>query len=210
MRAGTLSVLDAPPTRSNLNGIVGGGQVGYNWQMQDWVVRSWKPISRAPTSGAALLCILAAGLTASAYWLPCLFTLNQKIDWFGTVRGRIGILATPKVLLYATGGLAYGEVNSSETIATPVPSAFSACETNVRLDGRCRHRRRDQRELDRKLEYLYVGPRTRCRGSLHGCRVDRHHADYNSRIIDNMLRVGVNYKFGGPVVASTEFFLSET
>src|SRR5258708_27454742 len=43
--------------------------------------------------------------------------LNQKIDWFGTFRGRVGVLVDPKVLLYATGGLAYGEVKSSETIA---------------------------------------------------------------------------------------------
>ena len=50
-------------------------------------------------------------------------TLNQKIDWFGTVRGRIGYLVDPKVLLYATGGLAYGEVDSSATIGL-VPTGF--------------------------------------------------------------------------------------
>jgi outer membrane immunogenic protein len=43
-------------------------------------------------------------------------SLAQKIDRFGTVRGRAGVLVSPKVLLYATGGLAYGEGKSSETI----------------------------------------------------------------------------------------------
>jgi outer membrane immunogenic protein len=32
--------------------------------------------------------------------------MDQKIEWFGTVRARAGFLAAPTVLLYATGGLA--------------------------------------------------------------------------------------------------------
>jgi outer membrane immunogenic protein len=34
-------------------------------------------------------------------------TTNSKLDWFGTVRGRIG-LAWDRLLIYATGGYAYG------------------------------------------------------------------------------------------------------
>jgi outer membrane immunogenic protein len=30
---------------------------------------------------------------------------------------------------------------------------------------------------------------------------------FNTHFTDNILRVGVNYRFGGPVVASTEFLL---
>jgi outer membrane immunogenic protein len=39
---------------------------------------------------------------------------EHKIDWFGTVRGRVGYAMGP-VLVYATGGLAYGEVNATVT-----------------------------------------------------------------------------------------------
>jgi len=39
---------------------------------------------------------------------------EHKIDWFGTVRGRFGYTMGP-VLVYATGGLAYGEVNPTVT-----------------------------------------------------------------------------------------------
>jgi outer membrane immunogenic protein len=45
--------------------------------------------------------------------------MHAAIDWFGTVRGRVGVLATPTALLYVTGGLAYGGVNSSGTITDP-------------------------------------------------------------------------------------------
>jgi len=41
---------------------------------------------------------------------------EHKIDWFGTVRGRFGYPMGP-VLFYATGGLAYGEVNRNGNVA---------------------------------------------------------------------------------------------
>ena len=48
------------------------------------------------------LAAFPAGVTGTS------LTVDQHLEWFGTVRGRAGILATPKVLLYATGGFAYG------------------------------------------------------------------------------------------------------
>ena len=50
-------------------------------------------------------------------------TVDQKLQWFGTVRGRVGILATPKVLLYGTGGVALGEINSTGTMSSFQPVA---------------------------------------------------------------------------------------
>jgi outer membrane immunogenic protein len=37
-------------------------------------------------------------------------SVNAGVDWMGTVRGRLGYLFTPTMLLYATGGLTYGGV----------------------------------------------------------------------------------------------------
>src|SRR5262249_2885368 len=42
------------------------------------------------------------------------FTLEQRLDFFATARGRIGFVNAP-VLFYGTGGLAFGRVN--ETVA---------------------------------------------------------------------------------------------
>jgi hypothetical protein len=44
-------------------------------------------------------------------------TASRSLDYIGTVRGRLGFEATPVLSLYATGGLAYGGVKSSTTIA---------------------------------------------------------------------------------------------
>ena len=37
-------------------------------------------------------------------------SLTEKLRWFGTVRGRLGWTVTPETMIYATGGLAYGEI----------------------------------------------------------------------------------------------------
>jgi outer membrane immunogenic protein len=130
-------------------------------------------------------------------------TLTQKIDWFGTVRGRIGVLATPRVLLYATGGLAYGEVNSSESIGI-VPSVFSTSSTNVGYTIGAGIEGAIGGNWTAKLEYLYVdlgrvsGSFATPTAALGGGTIT---SNYSSRVTDNVLRAGVNYKFGGPVVA---------
>jgi outer membrane immunogenic protein len=133
-------------------------------------------------------------------------TLEQKIEWFGTVRGHIGILATPKVLFYATGGLAYGEVASNGTVATTtgVSSAFSATDTKAGYVVGAGVEGVIGGNWTAKFEYLYVDL-GRVSGSFAtiipasggGTLV----SGYSSRATDNVLRVGVNYKFGGPVLA---------
>jgi outer membrane immunogenic protein len=64
--------------------------------------------------------------------------LDQSLEWFGTVRGRAGVLVTPQVLLYGTGGLAYGSIKSTGALAgfTPgvlrsLPSARTAIRASA-------------------------------------------------------------------------------
>lgn len=54
------------------------------------------------------------------------FQATEKVDWAGTVRGRLGWLATENFLLYGTGGLAYGRVARSATLVTQPPASGSA------------------------------------------------------------------------------------
>jgi outer membrane immunogenic protein len=44
-------------------------------------------------------------------------SVTKELDYFGTVRGRLGWLATPSFLIYGTGGLAYGGVKASTNIS---------------------------------------------------------------------------------------------
>ncbi|MFX7879228.1 hypothetical protein ABTK13_23440, partial [Acinetobacter baumannii] len=51
---------------------------------------------------------------------PTATGVTKSIGWFGTVRGRVGFLIDPQWLIYATGGLAYGETKLGfNTIDSP-------------------------------------------------------------------------------------------
>ena len=56
---------------------------------------------------------------------------SSNVDWYGTVRGRLG-WATGPVLLYGTGGLAYGKVNlnSNFNVTAVDPSFFLNSQTS--------------------------------------------------------------------------------
>ena len=43
-------------------------------------------------------------------------TSSQQVDWFGTLRGRFGFALTGDLILFATGGLAYGETKAASSI----------------------------------------------------------------------------------------------
>jgi outer membrane immunogenic protein len=43
------------------------------------------------------------------------------VQWFGTVRARIGYLATNSLLIYGTGGFAYGKIAESARYYNPGP-----------------------------------------------------------------------------------------
>ncbi len=102
----------------NNGGFIGGGQVGYNYQFyNNFVVGLEADIQGIAGSSSTATASTGAGVPG--------FPLNavagavatsKTLDYLGTVRGRIGYLVTPTLLVYATGGLAYGGVNSSTSI----------------------------------------------------------------------------------------------
>jgi outer membrane immunogenic protein len=214
---GAGTVLFTSADKTNLNGVVGGGQIGYNWQMQNWLWGLEADIQGTDEKGSrAFTCPIGTCTPSTLFGVIAVFVapgpavplaLNQKIDWFGTVRGRVGILVDPKVLLYATGGLAYGEVKSSETIGAF--TGFSSTNTKAGYTVGAGIEGAIGGNWTAKLEYLYVDL-GRMSGSFattipaFGAGIVASGtltSGYSSRITDNVLRVGLNYRFGGPVVA---------
>jgi outer membrane immunogenic protein len=85
------------------SGWVAGGHFGYNWQYYGAVVAGLEAdIDAADISDSQTV----SGGGASA-------TLVSKVDMLATARARLGYLVTPWLLLYGTGGAAWGhaEVN---------------------------------------------------------------------------------------------------
>jgi outer membrane immunogenic protein len=124
-------------------GFVGGGQIGYNHRWSPaFVVGVEADIQGAAIHGAggyvgaAQFGPDASGLTNTAYGAGIVTT---EVDWIGTIRGRLGFLATPSVLVYGTGGLAFGEVRAkvahSLGFADSAPTIFPTLAGQGRYSG---------------------------------------------------------------------------
>lgn len=98
------SVLTAPFTALGFGGV----QVGYNWQLPDrWIVGLETDISastHSETNGQLVVPGLGGGVNN--------INVVRGFDWFGTMRARAGYLYSPAMLVYATGGVAYGHMRN--------------------------------------------------------------------------------------------------
>jgi len=125
-------------------------------------------------------------------------TTDHKLQWFGTTRPRLGFLATPNLLLYGTAGVAYGQTKDNYTVNTVgVGTAATASINDVRagwtagggIEGAFGG------GWSAKVEYLYIDL-----GKLEQTVTvppAALTATFNSRLTDNIVRVGLNYKWGG-------------
>ncbi|TWB94698.1 outer membrane immunogenic protein [Bradyrhizobium macuxiense] len=105
------NIVRVPVSNSNQAGVTAGGLVGYNYQIDRVVLgveADLNYVDLKSTRNGSTIAALPGGVTGS-------FNLQNtsKVDWFGTVRGRIGFVPTERLLIYATGGLAYGEVKTN-------------------------------------------------------------------------------------------------
>jgi outer membrane immunogenic protein len=74
----------------------------------------------------------AATAQGSGGFAPEETSVDQRIKWLGTVRARLGVLPIDRLLLYVTGGLAYGRAERTATIAFPIiPQTFSGSENTT-------------------------------------------------------------------------------
>lgn len=177
--------------RFNLSplGLIGGGQIGMNWQAApNWVLGIEADFQG---SGQTDSTSCFSGCTTNQ------LTAKQKLDWFGTVRGRLGWTNGP-ALFYGTGGFAYGRVTTDVDNTGPFTSTTPAHVTHLQsgwtagggveavLAG----------NWTGKIEYLYLDL-----GKLSGVAPGPDTVLFSSRVHDHIFRLGVNYKFGDPIHA---------
>jgi outer membrane immunogenic protein len=180
-----------------------GGQIGFNYQFSNIVIGLEADLSWTGVDGSATV----APLTLGGAVVPGSFhTTSYDMNWFGTVRGRLGFAAN-NLLLYVTGGLAFGDIDASTVTTSAVPGigvvtwAGSASDTQVgwTIGGGLEWGLGSNWSV--KGEYLYY--------DLGDVTVTGVAAGLIPTIVTNVdntghiLRLGLNYRFGGaaPVVA---------
>jgi outer membrane immunogenic protein len=114
------------------SGFVGGGQVGYNWQAGRLVLGLETDFQgtniKSSTNVAGPFEIIGFGPSGPG----ASFVASEKLSWLGTLRGRFGV-AFDRVMIYAVGGFAYGEVSVSQ--AHNFPLIQYASNTSRMLNG---------------------------------------------------------------------------
>jgi len=97
------------------SGFIGGGQIGYNWQWNKWLVLGVETdFQGSDIEGSRRRSPFLDNFGDIALEDPNVFLeAHERMQWFGTARGRIGISPWCRWLFYATGGLAYGNVDYS-------------------------------------------------------------------------------------------------
>ena len=105
-------------------GFILGGEADFNWTHLSGVTPPFALVSGG-----------ADCASAQASTQICVGPVTSSVRWYGTVRGTVGLTAD-RLLLYATGGLAYGEVESSVAgtlrVATVNLPPFSVDDSAVR------------------------------------------------------------------------------
>jgi outer membrane immunogenic protein len=187
-----------------IDGVIGGVQTGYNYQFGGWV---WGWETDFQGSGQKGGSTLTGTLLTGVGPLPASIVTDHKLEWFGTARSRLGFLWSPNVLVYGTAGIAYGQVKDSATLnvgAAPVTAAAIATFKDVKagyavgagVEGALGG------GWSAKLEYLYIDlgkTELTSAAAVNVAGVGTVIAANTSRTFrttDNIVRVGLNYKWG--------------
>jgi outer membrane immunogenic protein len=147
-----------------LSGVIGGGQVGFNYQLAPMFV-----VGVETDFQGTSLSNQDAGL----------FTLRRRLDWVGTVRGRAGVaLLDQRLFVYGTGGFAYGEVRQEFL------GEFKETKTGWTAGGGAEYALAFLPNVSAKVEYLYTDLRTNNGGFVFG---------NSGRLKFHTVRAGLNY-----------------
>ncbi|MFZ2136742.1 MAG: outer membrane beta-barrel protein, partial [Xanthobacteraceae bacterium] len=220
--AGTGTPLLATGSSSKFNGVLGGAQTGYNWQAGYWLLGLEVDIQhtnqRATTSYVCPGTRCDSGI--AGFDAPASLVHTQEFDWFGTLRARVGVTATPDALLYATGGLALAGISHVGTISgaslTPVVDENGAPALDANTNPITTRGSNTAGLFDQTTKLGWaagVGVETHLIGNLSG-KIEYLHMNFatdsvstgnpnnatplalglHSRITDDIVRVGLNYR----------------
>jgi outer membrane immunogenic protein len=182
---GGLPVLSLSDTMS---GVIGGVQAGANWQtgnavfgIEGDIQGTSQSVSNTITTTDVIGAIAFPGAAVTA-------VNNDKITSFGTLRGRLGI-ASGRALYYVTGGGAFWTWSSNLTVTGLGSASFSSFQPGGAIGGGVEFAINPDWTV--KAEYLYLQSTTISNAPFAG----RPDVLVNTRIRDNVFRVGINYMF---------------
>ena len=192
---------------TNNSGVIGGAHVGYNLQLSQFVVGLEGDVDGSSLSKTVYGDPLIGAGTGFGVFVPT--TISGNLGVQGSIRGRVGY-AWDRVLLYATGGVAFGGFNGS--ISTPI-GYDSASTTRVgwTVGGGLEYAVTNNWSIRAEYRYTQFGHSTVYANNSFGPSgvyyplLGAIGAYGNRTINENRVQVGFSYKFDtaapAPVVA---------
>jgi outer membrane immunogenic protein len=183
------------------DGFTGGGQIGANGQFGALVVGLEADLSGFDGSATLNGGTAIPTIPGSSFAV----TSTAKVDWLLTVRPRVGV-AFDRALIYGTGGIAVARLRTAGTFAdnTPPPADSGAGERRNTVGGWTAGGGVEFAVLPDwsvKAEYLY----TKLAGGTLDYAIDfpgnigtTNHVQVTDSVTLQTVKVGVNYRFGGP------------
>jgi|SRR5271156_836008 len=161
----------------DVNGALAGGTIGGNYQIGRIVIGAEADIDWQNVRGALVggTCTLPGAIPASC---------DSASNWVGTFRGRIGY-AMDRVLFYATGGGAYGNIKTSLNALPWASSSELGWSSGIGVEVAMTD------NWTVKAEYLAVGFEHPSCGLANCLAVPAVSVNF----YESMARAGVNYKF---------------
>jgi outer membrane immunogenic protein len=167
------------------SGVIGGGFIGANYQINNVVLgieADWQ----------------AADLNESGNFLlggvPT-YTYRTKITDYGSVRGRLGF-AFDRWMVFGTAGAAWGSWETSYAFIGLPPFVTASVSSNVGWTAGAGVEYAFTNNLLGRIEYRYTDL-----GTASFVNLATNSAEVGNKVTINDVRVGLAYKFGGPVVA---------
>jgi outer membrane immunogenic protein len=178
------------------SGVIGGAHVGYNYQINQWVLGIEGSVDGTSLSNTAVAAF-PDGTTLSAH---------STADIQGSIRGRLGV-AWDRALIYGTGGVAFGGFNTNVSIANPNVPFFangnvSSTRVGWTVGGGIDYAVTNNWSVFAEYRYTNWGS---VRENNFGVLPTGVFFNGNRRINQNQVQVGFSYKFDlfnpAPVVA---------
>ena len=178
-------------------GVEAGGEVGYNYQINNIVLGAESDIqyvgdNHSTTYTGAFLPAVGGTVTT---------TTKYNLNWLGTTRARLGFatLDQNRLLLFVSGGLAYGGGSASLSGAGPAGQSWygndSATNVGWTVGGGAEYAFTNNWTV--KAEYLYYQLQNTKFSTVANAAATGSGLNYNAKVTPegSIARVGINYKF---------------
>lgn len=175
---------------SDEGSFTGGAQIGYNYQMGSIVLGAEADFNYANVEKKHYsdgLAYLYTGDEAA---------VKSQVQWFGTVRARVGFTPVDRLMLFVTGGLAYGQVKTTGAYYDNVNSyGFVGSKNDTRvgwtLGAGAEYAITNNITIKGEYAYVDLGDKRHTVGGLY----TTEYLTWKDQNNFHVVRAGVNYKF---------------